>query len=105
MKNQQQVSSLGKSLMRKNSYHYQPQNFETEKAKPPISELSVRGLKSPNSIKNFPLNESRDSGTQLLRQESSKAMLLSEGEPHSLPQAFGKKISCVELNKSQRLQR
>lgn len=97
-----QVSSLGNRLMnRTNSHQY---NFETQKAKPVASEISVSALKSPQSVKYNPLNESTDSHGGLVKRASSKA-LLSEGEPRTLPQAFGKKISCVELNKSQRITR
>lgn len=98
-----QVSSLGSRLM--NRTHSEQYNFDTEKRKPPSSMISVKGLKSPQSIKSNKFNDSRDaSRNQLITHDSSKA-LLSEGEPRTLPQAFGKKISCIELNKSQRLTR
>jgi len=101
----QQVSSLGNRLLnRTNSYQH---NFETEKSKPPTSdEVRIRGLKSPQSIKYQPLNEGGGtSGRTHQMLNKSSQVLLNEGEPRTLPQAFGKKISCMELNKSQRVTR
>ena len=73
--------------------------------KPPQTDLRLKQIKSPHSIKAAP-HSMAPSAPGTLRKEktptaaasSSALYLLNEGEPRTLPQAFGKKISCQELN-------